>query len=259
MTKKPKKSKAPLPFADARKACRTPAEQDDLARVIKARWTSAELSEYARLYFFRNGRDFPTPTSYRRAMKDIAGGCRWSDDDEEPSYHQPLAWVKLFRKRGSKPMGPRRDGLLKRGRGETLRVSSAEYAWPGHTEKFRAMIEQQARDYFGITPKQQVHVNAWAASQRAYWREKSKVREEAERKAKALKKAKAPKSPTKPNRRKLAPQFNMEWVGHTDAFREEVAVLARKDKGLPSDAYIGPAGWKRACNKYYDLTEGTPT
>jgi hypothetical protein len=37
--------------------------------------------------------------------------------------------------------------------------------------RVRSMIEQRTRDYFNIAPEQPVHVNAWAASQRAYWRE----------------------------------------------------------------------------------------
>jgi hypothetical protein len=259
MTTKPKKPKAPLPFAEALKACRTSAEHDDLARVIDAGWKADELREYARLFFFRNGRDFPTPTSYRRAITDVAGCSRWRDGDEEASYHGPFGWLKLFRKGKSKPLPPRREGLLQRGRGETFRISSEEYAWPGHPEEFRSLIEQRTRDYFNIAPEQPVHVNAWAASQRAYWREQEQVRKQAEMKAKALKNPKAPKSPKKPKPRKLAPQFNMDWDGHTTAFREEVAAWARKDKGLPSDAYIGPAEWKRACNKHYELTESITT
>ena len=72
MTAPPTKPKAAPDFADARKACRTPEEHERLAKIIKAGWTSAEFHEYARLYFFRNGRDYPTPTSYRRAIADIA-------------------------------------------------------------------------------------------------------------------------------------------------------------------------------------------
>jgi hypothetical protein len=152
-------------------------------------------------------------------------------------------WLKLFREHGSKPLPPRREGLLIRGRGEIFRVSSEEYAWLGHTEEYRSMIEQRARDYFGITPEQPLHVNAWAASQRAYWREL-----EAEAKALA---AKAPKAP----RRKLAPQFSRDWPGHTDAFRAEVDQRVRDDRRLPQGAYVGPGWWKITCNKYYELTE----
>ncbi len=96
-----------------------------------------------------------------------------------------------------------------RGRGQLYRVDSEDYAWAGHTEEFRSMIELRTRDYFGIAPDQPVHVNAWAASHRAYWRE-----QEAEAKALA---AKAPKSRKKPSkksrkapRRQLAPQFSCE-------------------------------------------------
>ena len=96
----------PLPaiteFADAHRACRTAAEREQLALVLKARWTEAELHEYARLYFFKNGRDYPTATSYRRAIKDIAGCENWpSIRNDGPSYEHPCAWLKLFRKGGS--------------------------------------------------------------------------------------------------------------------------------------------------------------
>jgi hypothetical protein len=272
MTAQPKKSKAPLPFADARKACRTPAEHEQLALVVRDGWTSAELHEFARLHFFKNGLDHPTALSYRRAIADIVRCRMVSYVEAEPGYGPPNSWLKLFREGGSKPLPPRREGLLQRGRGLAEvrcdwhgygsvpnRISYEEYAWPGHTEGYRSRIEQRARDYFEIAPDQPVHVNAWAASQRAYWREQKHVRKQAEMKAKALKKPKAPKSPKKSGPRKLARQFNMNWEGHTAAFREEVAAWARKDEGLPSDAYIGPAGWKRACNKHYELTESITT
>src|ERR1700682_4834646 len=77
MTPPPKKPKAARPdFADAHKACRTPAEHEQLALVLNARWTSAELSEFARLHYFKNGRDYPTPSSYRRAITDLAAHYR---------------------------------------------------------------------------------------------------------------------------------------------------------------------------------------
>src|SRR5260370_2899205 len=124
MTDPPKKSKAPKPnSADARNACRTPAEQEQLARIIKAGWTSAELSEYARLYFSRNGRDYPTPTSYRRAIGDIVRCSKWRDVDEEPSYDDPLGWLELFRKGGSKLLPPRRPTFLQPRPDEPRRVT----------------------------------------------------------------------------------------------------------------------------------------
>jgi hypothetical protein len=248
MTTKSEKLKAPRPnFTDAHKACRTSAEREQLALVLNAGWTSAELQEYARLYFFRNGRDYPTPTSYRRAIADIAGCSKWLQaDDHKPAYDHPFSWLKLFRKGKSKPMPPRREGLLQRGRGlSVFRVCSEEYAWPGHSEAFRSMIEQRCRDYFKIAPDQPVHVNAWAAAQRAYWREQH-----------AALAAKAPKSRKKPHkaRRKLPPQFNRDWAGHTDAFRQEVDQRVRDDRRLPPGARVGPGWWKIACNKYYELT-----
>src|SRR6266404_4374973 len=52
MTRPPKKSKAPpADFTEAQRACRTPAEREQLAIVVSDKWTPAELREYARLYF----------------------------------------------------------------------------------------------------------------------------------------------------------------------------------------------------------------
>lgn len=278
MTTPTKKPKPPsqTEFADAHRACRTPAEHAQLALVLRAQWTSAELYEYARLYYFKNGRDYPTPASYRRAIADLAGHYRvMTYTDAKPS-DAPHEWLKTFRKGGSEPLPPRREGLLIRGRGNGPKVTSDEYAWPDHTEEFRSLIEQRCRDYFkNIPPELPVHPNAWAASKRAYDREMY-ADAEAERKAweavmlvlspKALKKSK-----TKAPRRKivssfdtggwfdkLKPHFNYEFSGHSEAFREEVAALARKDKGKRSDASISPGQWKITCNKYYYLIE-SPT
>jgi hypothetical protein len=54
---------------------------------------------------------------------------------------------------------------------------------------------------------------------------------------------------------KLKPHFNYEFPGHTEAFREEVAALARKDKGKKPDAYVSSRSWKIACHKHYVLVE----
>ena len=127
----PKKPKArQTDFADARRACRTPAEREQLALVIGDRWTEAELHEYARLYYFKNGKDYPTATSYRRAIADIAESRWTSYAASKPYYGPPRSWLKLFRKGGSKPLPPRREGLLQRGRGITYRLNYEEYAWP---------------------------------------------------------------------------------------------------------------------------------
>jgi hypothetical protein len=269
MTTRPKKPKAPRPdFADARKACRTPEDHEKLGKVIEAGWTSAELHEYARLYFFRNGRDYPTPTSYLRAIYDVASSSWWLRN-EEASYHNPIGWVKLFRKGKSKPLPPRRKGLLQRGRGETARISHEEYAWPGHTEEDRSTFEQQARDYFKIASDQPVHVNAWAAAYRAAGRQQRAEAEATRKQTEAVNFYLVPKkSPKGSPRRKLAPQhdltswgqtlkphFNYEFPGHTPAFREEVTALARKDRGKKPDAYISPRSWKIACHKHYVLIE----
>jgi hypothetical protein len=274
-TTSPKKPKAPsqTEFADAHRACRTPAEHAQLALVLRARWTSAELHEYARLYYFKNGRDYPTPVSYRRAIADLARHYHvMTYTDAKPS-DVPHEWLKQFRKGGSKPLPPRRDVLLIRGRDNGPKVTPEEYACPEHTEAFRSMIEQRARDYFkNIPPELPVHPNAWAASKRAYDRERfSKA--EAERKAtEAVTLVLSPKvfkkSKTKAPRRKivssydcgnvydvLKPHFNVEFPGHTEAFREEVAALARKDKKKKPDADISPRSWKIACHKHYVLIE----
>lgn len=260
MTRLPKKSKAALPdFSEAQRACRTPAEHEQLALVMTARWTPAELHEFARLHYFRNGKDYATPTSYRRAIADLADTYRGLayPGAKLASYQDSFlhTWLTDFRKGGSKVEPPRRKGLLQRGRGERYRINEEEYAWYGHTEEYRSFIEQRARDYFQISPGQPVHVNAWAASQRAYWREGYNESKAAEKATKAAKKAQAPKSRKKPNPRKLPPQFHIDWEGHTDEFREEVAAWARKDRRLAPGAYIGPGWWKIACNKHYELTE----
>jgi hypothetical protein len=249
-------------FATAHRACRTIKEREQLALVLKARWTEAELAEYARLFFFRNGKDYPTAASYRNAIADIAAHL---------SVHaHPFSWLKLFRKGKAKPLPPRREGLLQRGRGNGPKVSGDEYAYPDHTEEFRALIEQRARDYFGISPERPVHVNAWAASQRAYWRE-WEAETEALRKVTEpttlilSPKKKAPKSPRRKlasqfdysfmGYQKLKPHFNIEFEGHTDAFREEVAAWARKDNHLRPNAYVSPRRWKIACHKHYVLLD----
>jgi hypothetical protein len=167
-------------------------------------------------------------------------------------------------------MPPRREGLLQRGRGLTHRVTWEEYSWPEHTEEFRAMIEQRCRDYFKIAPDKPVHVNAWAASYRAYEREKYAQAEALRKQTEAVAFHLVLKnSPKGSPRRKLAPQFdcndwgqetlkphfNYEFPGHTEAFREEVATLARRDRGRKPDAVISPHSWKIACHKFYELIE----
>lgn len=279
-----KKPRAPqTEFTNAHRACRTAAEREQLALILKARWTSAELTEYARLHYFRNGRDYPTATSYRRAIADLAEHYRGLGyPDAKPSDY-PHDWLRQFRKGGSKLLPPRREGLLQRGRGLTDRINEEEYAWPGHTEEFRSMIEQQARDYFQIAPEQPVHVNAWAASYRAYEREQQAIALASRRETEAVTLSLSPKarkkSPKSPRRKivspfdycywgrdynnqgpfklrgKLKPHFDRDFEGHNDAFREEVAVWARKDNGLRPNAYISPRRWKAACHKHYVLIE----
>lgn len=171
-------------------------------------------------------------------------------------------------------MPPRREGLLQRGRGlGHHRVTDEEYAWPGHTEEYRAMIEQRCRDYFKIAPDKPVHVNAWAASHRAYCREQKAAADLRRKQTEAVAfhlVPKAQKKSPKAPRRKLVPQhdindwgseilkphFNYDFTGHSEAFRAEVTALARK--GKKADAYVSPLSWKLACRKHYVLVEKTP-
>jgi hypothetical protein len=236
---------------------------------MKARWTEAELHEYARLFHFRNGKDYPTPAAYRCAIADLAAHYRGFAYPGARLSHYPHDWLKRFREGGSKILAPRREGLLQRGRGLSERVSDEEYSWTWHTEKFRSMIEQRARDYFKIGPEQPVHVNAWAASQRAYCREQKAeaevLRKDREAVAFHLVPKAQKKSPKAP-RRKLAPQFdpndwgqtlkphfNYDFPGHSAEFREKVAALARK--GKKPDVRVSHRSWKIACHKYYVLVE----
>jgi hypothetical protein len=69
------------------------------------------------------------------------------------------------------------------------------------------MIEQRTRDYFSIAPDQPVHVNAWAASQRAYWREQAHENKEAAKKAKIPKLPKNSRNATRHTRNLTAKDF----------------------------------------------------
>jgi hypothetical protein len=270
-TTPPKKPKSrQYEFADARRACRTPEAHAQLALIIDARWTEAELREYARLFHFRNGKDYPTVASYQRAIADLGNHYRGLAYPGAKPSDYPHNWLSYFREGGSKITPPRREGLLQRGRGLRSRVSDEEYAWPGHTEEFRSMIEQRARDYFKISSEQPLHVNAWAASQRAYWRERWATAEAQRKEREAVEfhlVPKSQKSSLKSRGLKLVPQhddtfwgqtlkphFNIEFPGHSEAFREEVAALARR--GKKPDAHVSPMSWKIACHKQYVLVEG---
>ena len=252
-------------FATAHRACRTTTEREQLAEVIQAGWTEAELHEYSRLYFFRNGKDYPTAVSYREAVADIL------------ACSDARSWRKQFRKSGSNPLPPRREGLLVRGRGfMTGKLTSADYSWPEHTEEFRSMIEQRCRAYRNIAAEKPVHVNAWAASLRWYEREQNDLRRAAEDAkysllAKALK-----KSPPKGHKvvssflyvgfshgdgsysdGALQPHFEREFNGHTAEFRDEVAALARKDNHLRPHASVSRKRWNTACHKHFVLMKRT--
>jgi hypothetical protein len=264
-TKKPKSR--PTEFAEAHRASRNVTEREQLALVLKANWTEAELHEYARLFHFRNGKDYPTATSYRRAIADLAAHYSGLVYPSAKPSDYPHTWLKDFRRGGSKPLSPRREGLLRRGRGKGAKVTRDEYAWPGHSEEFRSMIEQQARDYSQIAPELPLHPNAWAAAHRAYLREQQAKALASRRETEAATLSLAPrkKLPKAPRRKvvssfdfsqgPLKPHFNCDFEGHNAAFREEVAVWARKDNGLRPNAYISPRRWKAACHKHYVLVE----
>lgn len=272
----PKKPKTDQPdFADARRACRTPVEREQLALVLRARWTSAELEEYARLYYFKNGRDYPTPWSYRRAIADLAQHYHLMTHTDAPPSKCPHEWLRQFRKSGSKIMPPRRAGLLIRGRGLTHKINCEEYAWPDYDEEFRSLIEQRARDYFKDIPADRpLHVNMWAASLRAYERELSDLKRAAEVTNYALLSKALKKSP--PDGWKVVSSFSYigqsfvggsytesilrrhferGFEGHTPEFREQVAALARKDHGLRLKANVSAARWQASCHKHFVLIE----
>ena len=304
-------------FVTAHRACKTDVEREQLALIMKAQWTEAELQEFARVYYFRNGKDFPTASSYRAAIDDLGEHYKGLDSPDAKPSAFPHGWLKEFRKGGSKPLPPRREALLKRGRGNGPFVTPDEYAWPESTEEFRSMIEQRCRDYFDIAPDQPVHPNAWAASHRAYLREQdapvlaaAKAEAEAKEATRIAREAvtlvlsrkdkrrspnraeredraafdhcswgrreaalavwrqanpftretqgsKCPPAPPLELLGKLKPHFSYHFKGHTPAFREEVAALARKDLGLRPNAFVSPTRWKATCHRHFVLTERT--
>src|SRR5450756_131211 len=119
-------------FVIAYRACKTTTEREQLALIMKARWTEAELHEYARVYYFRNGKDAPTAASYRRAIADLGEHYKGLASPGAKLSSYPNEWLREFRKGGSKPIPPRREALLKRGRGNGPFVTYEEYAWPNH-------------------------------------------------------------------------------------------------------------------------------
>lgn len=258
----PKKTKVyRTEFATAHRACRTTAEREQLSEVIRRGWTEAQLTEYARRYFFRNGKDYPTGVSYREAIATIVSSCG------------DRSWRKKF----SEPLSPRPERLLVRGKGfMTGAVTSADYSWPGHTEDFRSMIEQRCRAYFHIAAGKPVNVNAWAASLRWYEREQLDLRIAAEEARYSLIPKALKKSP--PTGYKvvssflyvarsygdgsysegaLHPHFNRDFKGHTAEFREDVAALARKDNHLRPSTTVSRERWNTACHKHFVLLKRT--
>jgi hypothetical protein len=131
MTAPPTKPKAAPDFADARKACRTPEEHERLAKIIKAGWTSAEFHEYARLYFFRNGRDYPTPTSYRRAIADIANCESLRRSAVEGRQFGPQSGLNGLLLTKTKPAGFGAGGVSLRKRKDRPKAVSLQSDWAG--------------------------------------------------------------------------------------------------------------------------------
>jgi hypothetical protein len=173
--KKPKKVYR-TEFVTAHRACQTDADREQLALIVKAQWTEAELAEYARIYYFKDGKDYPTAWAYRRAIADLSKDyyAALTRRRVKPSDHPK--WLKEFRDSGSVPIPPRREALLTRGRGNGPDVGPDEYAWPEHSEEFRSMIEQRCRAYFTDIPANQpIPPNAWAASLRWYRREQAEA------------------------------------------------------------------------------------
>jgi hypothetical protein len=279
--KKPKKVYR-TEFCAAHRACNTTAEREQLALIIKARWTEEELQEFARLYCFRRGRDYPTAASYHHAIAYISfcattpllqreGMVDCHGQFVHIKYTDPLTWRKLFRRGGSKVLPPRSPDLLRRG-GVGV-IGSSDYSWPDHTDEYRSMIEQRCRDYFkNIPPDQPVPSSAWYASNHWYRREQHELQQAAELAKYSLLPKALKKSPPKGYKvvssylhvgssgggfytinGTLRPHFEREFKGHTPEFREEVEALARKDNHMRPRASVSRARWETACHKHFAL------
>jgi hypothetical protein len=148
-----------------RAACAQPEQRAAFRAAIESGWTEVELTEYARLFYFRNGKDTATPPSYRKAIDQIAleeGGPR----DERFA----LEWRASFRKAGSQLRPPRPLHYLKRHQSpDPLPIDHPLH--PDHTAALVDLVESRAREYFRIPTSENLHPNCWAASFRAYLRE----------------------------------------------------------------------------------------
>lgn len=159
------KRKPKTGLALIRAACVQPEQLAALDAAIKNGWTEVELTEYARLFFFLNGKDRATAHSYRKAVDEIAL--------EESGPHDErfaLVWRTTFRQGGSQITASRPSHYLKREQSpDPLPIDHPLH--PDHTQARVALMETRARSYFGIEQWRDLHPNQWAAAFRAYLRE----------------------------------------------------------------------------------------
>lgn len=124
------------PWNNIRAACKDDVERQQLADAIKAGWTLRELHEYARLNFHPTGQDRATPLSYRIALSTIAG-----------DYGIARDFLQSFRDRGGVVAGPRDPSALTWSKRTPKLPPQFSRDWTGHTEAFRAEVDELAREY----------------------------------------------------------------------------------------------------------------
>jgi hypothetical protein len=136
--------------------------------VIENGWTPDELAEFARICFFRNRNDHPTPRSYREAIHKIASDIAWRALNSN-SQGLSFRWRMQFHAHGSTPIPPRDPALLKRR--DKYPVDEESFAWPYHTPEHRAEIDSLARHRYTIAESVPVPPWAWEIA-RILWAEK---------------------------------------------------------------------------------------
>ena len=160
-------------WGDARKACKTIGDREALGLVIGNGWTPEELAEFARVCFFRNGKDYPTARSYRDAIRKIESDIAWRAA-KPTAQGLSYRWRKEFQAHGSKPIPPRDPATLKRR--DKFPVDEESWAWPYHTPEHRAEVESIARQRYSIA--EHVPVPAWAFEiARVIWVEKGPLQQ----------------------------------------------------------------------------------
>jgi hypothetical protein len=112
-------------FKQVRKHLRTIHQREALGRFIKARWTPAELGEFARAVFLAPGKSYPTAASYQYALE---------KGPDHPYAVETLASLRA-------------PGFLMP---PFSRPEPKEFAWddpesPEHTHELRAEIEEMGR------------------------------------------------------------------------------------------------------------------